>query len=408
MIVGSTLALKFNGQIFQTFTGARITRDMREMAGGFALEVVDQARAAQSGQVIQSALLAPTIVNEGFACTVAIDGETVLTGYVDDIEDDQDGQALRGHFAGRDRTGDLVDCAALPNGPAEFRGLDLLAVAKQVCAPFNIAVRAEADIGAPFENLAINPCETALAFLEGAARQRAILLVSDGVGGLLLTTGGATRAPAPIQMGANAFAVRRHTSWRRRFSDVFVKGHTDAGLRRTGRAPALDHTAAPLTTDPTPADPEAASTDEATTVLMTGHAQDPEITRWRPTVRQTRSQSGMSSTQEQAEWAVRVARGEGISLVYSVLGWRAGDNFDLWRPNQLVAVYDPYRGIDQDMLIAGVTYTIGARGQITQLRVVGRTAFDRINEAERRRHHHGGRRHAAPALDSTATPLTAD
>jgi len=59
------------------------------------------------------------------------------------------------------------------------------------------------------------------------------------------------------------------------------------------------------------------------------------------------------------------------------------------------------------MLIAGVTYTIGPRGQITRLRVVGRTAFDRINEAERRRHHHAGARRS-PLLDSTATPLTVD
>ena len=84
---------------------------------------------------------------------------------------------------------------------------------------------------------------------------------------------------------------------------------------------------------------------------MTGHARDPEITRYRPHVRLTRSQSGMSSTQEQAEWAVRVARGMAQSLTVTVLDWRAGADRVLWKPNQLAAVYDPYSGTDKDMLI---------------------------------------------------------
>ena len=54
-------------------------------------------------------------------------------------------------------------------------------------------------------------------------------------------------------------------------------------------------------------------------IVMTGHARDPEITRWRPFVKLTKTQSGMSTLQEQAEWQVRVLRGEGDLLLLRVV-----------------------------------------------------------------------------------------
>ena len=276
-----------------------------------------------------------------------------------------------------------MDCAALPRGPAEFHGVDLLHVAQTVCAPFGISVRAETDVGEAFERLAVAPHETALAFLEKAARQRSVLLVSDGVGGLLLTKGGSTQGPAALTIPGNVQAVEFKDSEQGRFSDVFVKGQTD-GHKTHGPTPALDSTVVPIDDDSS-APPPSATITQAATVLMTGYAMDPEITRWRPTVRLTRTQSGMSTTQEQAEWAVRVARGLGTQLTYSVLGWRAGPQNTLWRPNQVVDVVDPWSGLDKPMLISGVRYRYGAEGETAQLSLVGVTAFDRINEAQKRR-----------------------
>ncbi len=130
---------------------------------------------------------------------------------------------------------------------------------------------------------------------------------------------------------------------------------------------------------------------EAANILMTGHARDPGITRYRPDVRLTRSQSGMSTTQQQAEWAVRVALGQSKVSTYRVLDWRAGPDRVLWRPNQITGVVDPYAGIDDDMLIQGVTYSFGDRGLVTELSVTGRDAFDRINESDRRRQRRGAK-----------------
>ena len=396
--IAGRVALRADGRVLTQWTAMRTARDLKEIAGGFELEYLDTARSQAAGAIVTGGDPGMRALSAGMPVSLSIDGEMVLDGYIDDLDLEWDGRTLmRARVLGRDKTGDLVDCAAAPDGPAEFRNLTLLQIAEKICAPFGIPVRADVDIGEKFDRLANNPHETALAILEKAARQRSVLLVSDGVGGLLLTRGGANRAPAPLRVGGLIQKLRWHDSWRGRFSDIYVKGQTDSHHTRAGIPAALSHTVVDFAAGPAPSLPTPKA--EASSVLMTGHARDPEITRYRPHVRLTRSQSGMSSTQEQAEWAVRVARGMAQSLTVTVLDWRAGADRVLWKPNQLAAVYDPYSGTDKDMLIAGVSYVLGPEGMTTELRLAGPTAFDRINEAERRRHSRRGEH--ATVLDST-------
>ncbi len=363
------------------WTHASVSRDLQNISGGFELEYIDDGRIAQS---LPDLLMPPPffqIVRAGMACIISIDGETVLDGYIDDVNISWEASSLRASITGRDKTGDLVDCAALPDGPSEFRKVDLLTVARTVCAPYGITASADVDIGETFERLALAPHETAMAFLEKGARQRSVLLVSDGIGGLLLTRGGTTRGAAPLTRPGNIAGGGLRSTWRTRFSDYYVKGQTDTRRATAGGAPALSSLVVPPSSGYEPN--YAVQTTARSTTLMTGHARDPEITRYRPTVRLTRSQSGMSTTQEQAEWALRVARGQADVLTYTVLEWRG--NGELWRPNTRVQVTDPYADLDKEMLIAGVHFTYGEDGQKTQLRLVGVTAYDRINEAQRRR-----------------------
>jgi prophage tail gpP-like protein len=408
--VTDRVTLTVGGFVFALFSEVSIERDLQQIAGRFRVKCVDMVRLARALPYFIGQPPDGPELKAGLACELALDGDPVLIGWLDKPHFKWSATAIEADFTGRDRTGDLVDCAALPNGPAEFHGVDLLHVANVVCAPFGIPVRADVDIGAPFDNLALHPHQTGMELLESATRQRSVLLTSDGVGGLLLTQGGKTRAPAALRMGENIQDADAEFDWSKRFSDYFVKGQTTKN--RSGTAAPLDSSVVPLSGAPTPpATPGPASTSEAASIVMTGHAIDPEITRWRPTVRLTRTQSGMSTAQEQAEWALRVARGQSEKLEYEVLDWRDGPSRGLWLPNQVTAVWDPYAGIDKDMLIAGCEYRFGADGIKTRLRLVGVTAYDRINEAERKRSRASGRAKAkGPAqgpLTSTVTPLSA-
>jgi prophage tail gpP-like protein len=388
----SRVTLTVNGTVYRTWMGLTLRRDLREITGTFSLQYFDAGRATQAmpGSVRPGPVPSPILRRQ--ACTIALDGEKVLDGWIAEMEGEWNEGAIEVSLQGYDRTGDLADCAVAPNGPAEWRGATLLQVVQQICAPFGISVRAETDIGAPFARLAINPHETALCLIEKAARQRGVLVVSDGVGGLLLTSGGRAAASADIVVGGNAQRARFRFNDRRRFSDYFVKGQCEkaAGHRGSSRPP-LGHDVAPNQDWQPP--PASAQATEAAGILMTGHAVDPEVTRWRPHVSLTRTQSGSASAQQQAEWQARVARGESTHLSYRVLDWRAGSKRALWRPNTEVHVYDPYAGIDDVMLIRAVTYVLGPDGEkptppATDIEVVGLTAFDRIDEPAKRRRYH--------------------
>lgn len=376
--------LTVNGQAFANWTSLTLTRDIGDIAGKFQIEVFDAARAAAGMPASPAASPLPAAIGRRQACAIALDGETALTGWIDGMEGEWSGTSIKTSISGRDKTGDLADCAAAPNGPAEWRGVNLLQVARQVCAPFGITVRAETDVGAPFTRLALNPHESALSLLEKAARQRGVLLVSDGVGGLVLTTGGRATAAADIRVGGNVQAARFHFDDTRRFSDLYVKGQSEkAAGRRTASGPPLGHDYLPTASPTLPA--AGASAIESGGIQMTGHAVDQEVTRYRPGVVMTKTQSGTSTVQQQAEWRMRVARGLSTGLTYTVLDWRAGAARALWRPNTVARVWDPWAGIDDLMLIRGVCYRMAEKQITTDLQVVGITAFDRVDEATPKR-----------------------
>lgn len=394
------VTLTAGGQVFTDFTAVTIERDLAALAGRFSLTCLDQARAgaALAGTKV------PTPLLTGAAATVAIDGDVVLVGYLDRVDLAIDGTRLSCDVSGLDKTGDLVRCAAFPNGPAELRGIGLLALAQKVCGPFGITPSADVDLGAAFPRLAFHPEDTGRAVLDMAARQRAVLVTSDGVGGLVLTRGGVTRAPAPLWLGQNVLGVSSTDDWSARHSDYFVRGQTPAANgRRAGVAPAITYTFTPTGQIVSHTTPGPATATEAAGVLMTGHAVDPAVTRWLPVVRRARSQSGSSSVQAQADWMLRTARGRSRGLHYRVLDWRDAKTHTLWKPNTTVAVSDPYSGIDGDMLIAGVRYTYSAEGMLTELRVVRPGTYDLLAEADPATPRHQRRRRpgaAAPAAPS--------
>ncbi len=373
--------LTVGGLVLSRWTSAQVCRNLRDIAGSFSVQYRDSGREALSFTPDLDPFPRFPAVLCGQACSVAIDGTTVLTGWIDKVSAKWTGTQLTCSIEGRDKTGDLVDCAAAPNGPVEWRGLNPLQIAQAICAPFGITARADVDVGGAFPLFGIDADDTALASIEKAARQAALLVVSDGVGGLLLTRGGSSRAPAPLTRPGNIQDGGIEEDWSQRFSDYYVKGQTNKRVQRAVQVPLIipgtDPTSGlvfPIETSTT------ATTTESVTSIMTGHAIDPQITRYRPTVRMVKTQAGAASVTQQADWGLRVARGMGTTLEYTVLDWRAGPANALWLPNALSHVTDPFVGLDKDMLISGVTYGFDAGGEKTELQLAGRSAFDRIDE----------------------------
>lgn len=375
------IALRIADASFERWSRMELVRSLEEVSGSFELEYHDSERTRRALPNPANPQPPFQALKPGQACSIAIDGETVLVGWIDEVRLTWRGEELTATIAGRDKTGDLADCAAAPNGPAEYRNLTLTEIARRICQPFGITVRADTDVGAPLPVFSIDVAESALAALEKAARQRAVLLVSDGVGGLLLTRGGASRAPAPLRIPGNVTEAEQTFSWKERFSEYIVKGQSRGHRLVTDTSNFTDASppAAPGTPRPN------GSQRERRGVAIRGRARDEEVARYRPIVQLAKTQSGGVSAQQQAEWMRRVARGKSERLRYQMLDWRAGEAERLWRLNELAAVTDPYAMIGGDMLIAGVTYGYGEKGSTTALELVGPEAYDLLAEGDRRR-----------------------
>jgi len=388
---------------FRDFERLEVTRDLEEIAGGVTVEGIDMARLAAAWPAWWRPAPSRGPLRPGEKLTVELDGEPVLLGWVDEIKVDYGASKAGITLTGRDVTGDLVDCAAAPHGPAEYANVTLLDLCRAICAPYGIAVRAEVDLPQRFPRFGIDAGETALSAIEKACRQRAVLALSDGLGTLVLTRGGRTAGPAPLVFGGNIVQAGAAFTHAARFSEYLVKGQSSAPARG---APALITTAAPLAATPDARRPlPTAPTTTRARVVMTGRAVDPKVGRHRPTVLSPPTQSGGASAQEQADWAMRTARAKSESMSVTVSGWRAGPDDALWRPNQRVWVEDPLADVSHELLISSVTYRWGADGATTELRLSGVEAFDLLPEAgeqERR-----ARRTAPAARIATAEPLAA-
>lgn len=197
---GSRVVLSVDGTDWAGWTELEIARSVERVAGGFVLGLTER----WSGQD------KPRPIRPGLACTVAIDGEVLITGWIDDVEHRYDHQARVLAVRGRDRTGDLFDCAAV-HRPFEILGLKLDAIATRLCQPFNIPVTAQVDVGRPFARFAIQPGESVWEAIERGCRQRAILPMPDGKGGLLLTRAEWQRAVAAGKAVRGTYTVQ---DWR--------------------------------------------------------------------------------------------------------------------------------------------------------------------------------------------------
>lgn len=329
------IELKVKGGVFSGWESMEIRIGIEQISGIFKLGITER----WSGQDT------PTPIMPGFACEVLLDGETVITGYVDGTDPIYDGAQHTVNIEGRDKTGDLVDCSAMHRtGQWRNRGLDQ--VAADICAPFGIKVIKQADVGAAFPSFNIQEGERAFEALDRMARMRAVLLVSDGLGNLIITRAGQQRISTDLVEGVNIKRAKGKFDWRERFSHYVVKGQHRA-------------------VDGEPADAARGPS---------GTSDDAVIDRYRPLVVLAEDQGHIASLQQRAEWEKNVRVGRGNRATITVQGWKHTDG--LWKPNSLVRLRSPMLYADLDLLIAQVTYKLDSGGTTTDLELCRPEAFD--------------------------------
>lgn len=328
--------LKVDGVFYGGWKSLRVTRSIEQMAGTFELEVTERWPGHPESSPIKP----------GRPCQLLLDGEPVITGYVDTVSPDYDASRHTIRVAGRDKTADLVDCSAIYKS-GQWHKVKIDQLARDLLKPFGIPVVVEADVGSAFSSWNIQEGESVFECLERAARMKALLLTSNNLGELVITRAGRTRLEHGLVEGRNIKSARGEFSWKDRFSIYKVKGQ--ARLGGDG--------------DNVHAAPSASSTDEV-------------IDRHRPLVVLAESQSDNATLRDRVAWERNVRRGRSARGSITVQGWRHPGG-GLWQPNTLVPVTSPWMWLNEaEMLIVGCTWTLDeGNGTLTELAIAKPEAF---------------------------------
>jgi len=333
------LRLKVDGQLYGGWQEVRIKRSIETIAGSFDISVTER----WSGQDT------PRPIRPGVACALLIGKQPIITGYVDDVSASYDAGSRTVSVSGRDKTGDLVDCTVAVN--FQFPGFTILDIAQRLCQPFGITVTADTDVGRKFSTYAQNPGDSVFNALDGAAKIRGVLLLSDGVGGLIIARAGTQRLPTVLALGDNIKAASATFSHKDRFSEYTATGHQEV---QSG-------------------DPFYAKT----AFHLTAKSVDPVITRHRPLTMRVDKLIDRAQLQERVDWERNVRFGRSQQIQYTVQGWTY-DGERTWPINQLVAVKDEFIGIDADLLIVSTAFILDDNGSRTELTLAPREAYDLV------------------------------
>ncbi len=337
------VVLKVRGVMYGGWKRVRITRGIETISGSFDLEVSDRWSDSEAAQPIR----------QGDECSVEIHGTPVITGYVDQRSISYGATEHTISVSGRDRTGSLVDCSAgadgAATGPFEFRSSTLLSVIKKVCEASGVRATLQPGVVLPKPpaKISIDPGDTAFEVIERCCRLAALLPVSDGVGGLLLTRAGSTRCTDALIEGQNILSGSSKFSAKERFFTYAVFGSHAGTDWLSGKSAAS----------------------------IKAFAEDQNVRRVARTLLiRPEGNATTEHAKKRAEWeaSVRAARADVVTI--TVQGWQQSTGA-LWPVNALVSVESPMLELRSQMLITQATYSLDDSGEVTELQVRPPDAF---------------------------------
>lgn len=316
-----------------------IERSVDSIAGVFGLEVTDRWSDTQK----------PWPIKPGAECKLYVDNTQILTGYVDVVRAAFDKSSRSLTVSGRDKAADMVDSSAL-NEPDSWAQITIGRLATELAKPFGITVADKTGDSTPFSLAKIQPGETAFEMLERYSRQRGILTISDGLGGIVLTKPGTARADVALEQGKNILSASGTADYSKRFSEYLVTGQSAGTDTFFGT--------------------EAAQVE--------GKARDAEVRSARRLLITAANSSDAADMQKVAAWEAitRAARSSPLSI--TVQDWYQKEGGRLWQPGEIVQVRSEWLQISEpvDFLINSVKFTkSGSDGTTAELELLRPDAY---------------------------------
>ncbi len=322
------LILTVGGREYGGWKAVSLTRGIDALVGQFTISLSERWPGQPTSWGIEA----------GDECKVYLGADLVLTGYVDRVSYSIDPSRHPVQVSGMEKTEDLTDCSAV-HTPASWKNRKLEQIAADLAKPFGIGVKAVASTGAAFPTFALQQGETVFEAIDRMAKLRGVLPVTTAAGDLELIQPGKTPAGYALQQGVNLETVSFDNDVADRFSEYLTKGYSRDGKSRPK-----------------------------------GTAKDAGVGRYRPMLIVSDDHSTTASLTDRAKYEASVRAGRGQQITAGVTGWRSRDGA-LYQPDRLVDVKAPIVGIDAQLLLYSVTWSLDERGRRSELKLSPKEAF---------------------------------
>jgi prophage tail gpP-like protein len=338
------ISVLVNGKRLQGWTQSEVSRSIESLAGTFSVPVTyDPADPPKIGRQDEiSVLIGETVVIRG----IVLSAEPFYR---------KNNIGLR--IVGRDRTGDLIRCAALHKA-GQWRSATVERICKDLVAPFDIPVEVAADVGPPLRDFKVGQGETVLDVIARAARMQGLLAIRSEQGGVLLTKAGTVRFQGLLRRSLNVISMEGIGSDEQRFSEYRVYGQSN---------PMADF-------------------DQARSLRAV--AKDDGIKRYLPCIIGAEGNVTQAELQRLVDHTMRVRRGHAFGFRYVVEGWTFKGK--PWPINQRVLIDDPVAGLNGvEWLICSAKATVDLQeGDVTELVVRPVDAYDSVPLRSKIKRHH--------------------
>lgn len=352
------MKLKVNGVEYENFTRANCEVRLDALCRSFSFEAV-----APGGQALP--------FKGGERCEVIVDGERVLTGNIEVVSVDYNGQDHTVSVKGRSRSADLLDSTIDTLDDLRFDNLTLKGLIETVVASLGLSLRVidEATPAAfnPAEDLAApEPGESAFSFIEKYSRKRQVFITDNADGNIVIASNSGRTAAGAVQhiIGATDNNVLTCS-----FS-YDTTGRYNAYKISSGLNPVALNLAG--------------DTDLASLVNQSGGVFDKEIRRGRQLVIVSETPFSAINCTDRAKWEADIRKARGLAYSATVPGFRVGGSSGaLWRTNRVYQIVDDFVGKIEPMLCNSVVYSFDAeQGRQTSLGFVSKNAYKLLLEPD--------------------------
>lgn len=308
-----------DGSRYEGWTSISVTRALDNVASQFQFTAVDPGVGDLRAMPLR-------VYDE---CQVYLGDTPVLSGYIDDITAELSTDSHTVAISGRSRTGQAVDCSAPTR---TWKLASLYQIAYDLVRPLGIEVVTVLPL-TPIMRAASRKGDRCHQVIQRLAETEGVLIYDDADGALVIGVAGIVPCFGALKTGVNILSIRVAFKGADRYRTYSCKGQRGADIYSQG----------------------------ATLAESEATVSDGTPPAWRTLDVDMERAASYDDCRRRALYEGRVRAGKSTEVSVTVQGWRQPDG-SLWTPNQLVWVWAPEVGIQDELLIASCTYTQGLDG----------------------------------------------